>query len=351
MPVPSIDILTVVCGKQGVLNQWAKFLFTAGNSVLNVNLKIVDNSNNVVFRRILISALKLNNVYSAFNDVQIIECNTGVPSLFETAREGVNAQKKHQSTADAFTEGFRQCNADYIFTVDDDVICPSHIVASFSQKISEDPSIGCVTGYYFTNPNWSHNPEKADPRETSVAKDMDSRSLSGIYEIWGEPNCKIRHCGTGCALWRASDVKQCLPLRVESPTDSDLFFLGPDVCLCDDINKLGKSIILDTKMICQHLDHNGTEVGLGVKNFFEEYQNQTQRMSQAEIAYYLQVKLNNLNSLMLKSITELIEAKPTSIALQHKIKADLENLFEKSQDPDRQKIIKNIIKYILITDN
>lgn len=347
----SIDILTVVCGKQAVLEPWAKFLFTAGNSVLNVNLKIVDNSNSAIFRKILTSTLKLNNIYSAFDSVQIIECNAGVPALFENARTGDNAQKKHQSTADAFTAGFKQCNADYIFTVDDDVICPSHIVGSFAEKMSEDQSIGCVTGYYFTNSNWAHNPEKTNPRETSVAKDPNQRALSGIYEIWGEPNCKIRHCGTGCALWRASDVKQCLPLRVESPSDSDLFFLGPDVCLCDDINKLGKSIILDTKMICQHLDHNGNEVGLGVKNFFEEYQNQTQRMSKAEIEYYLQVKLNNLNSLMLESITELIEAKPTSVALQHKIKAGLENLFEESQGPDRQKIIKNIIKYILITDN
>lgn len=357
MSFPSIDVLTVVCGKTGVLDKWAEALFTIGSSTPNVSLTVVDNACDPNFSEIMQDALGKNNANEAFKEINIITCETGLPDVIEKSRDPENAYKKHKSTADAFNFGFEYCKSEYIFTLDDDVLCPSHILMTFLVTMMKNKKIGCMTGYYFTNPDWCREDSS---RMVSVARNLKKDGMCDIDDVWGLGELNISHCGTGCALWRASVVKDCLPLRVEAPIDTDSYFWGPDICLCDDIILRDYEIILDSQMICNHFDHNGKEVGLGVKKFLEQKRHAEQcykEITLEEVNDYIQNKVARLNELGFQALGEIMSTRPSLEELRCDIENSLWSIFHeekhfcgKKTSEEREKTIKDILKYIMLTE-
>tara|TARA_B100000212_G_scaffold342604_1_gene331240 strand:- start:59235 stop:60311 length:1077 start_codon:yes stop_codon:yes gene_type:complete len=357
MAFPSVDILTVVCGKVGVLESWASSLFTMGSSVPNVSLTVVDNACDPSFSKIMQDTLAEHNANEAFKEINIINCTAGLPDVIEKARDSENAYKKHKSTADAFNFGFEYCKSDYIFTLDDDVLCPSHILMAFLVSMMKNNRIGCMTGYYFTNPDWSREDSS---RMVSVARNLKKDGMCDIDDVWGMGELDITHCGTGCALWRSSVVKDCLPLRVEIPEGTKSYFWGPDICLCNDIKLRGYDIVLDSQMVCTHFDHNGEEVGLGVKKFLEQKRHAEKcfkEITLEEVNEYIQNSLAKLNALSLKALAEVMSTRPSAEELKCDIEGSFWSMFHeeeyfcgKKTSEEREKTIKDFLKYILITE-
>ena len=77
--------------------------------------------------------------------------------------------------------------------------------------------------------------------------------------------------GTGITMWKTELVKQSLPLETIVNENT---ILGPDGYLCKKIREFGKRIVVDSSILCEHLDDAGGFAGIGVRKFMQNLQAQ-----------------------------------------------------------------------------
>ena len=177
-----------------------------------------------------------------------------------------NPYSKHYSTATNLTKVMEfSLNNDYIHIIDDDTIPPINAIKDLYSKLKSDTNIGMTSGFYFSK-TWNKLSVIKGYHEckrkivASIAKrkwiesTLDDFVTANTYEVG--------YVGNGCILVSSGILKNTLPLNNEDISDKS----GPDLVLSQRIRIQDKKIIMVPSVICQHLNENGEEVGIPLKD-------------------------------------------------------------------------------------
>lgn len=161
-------------------------------------------------------------------------------------KNNLSAVLREAMTKEALRQG-----VNYIFYWDDDVLLPSDTLYKMLAAMNRDPSIGLITGVYYT---------KMSPPEPVLYK----HAGQGAY--WGfslDPDAEpeeIYACGAGCMMVRAETIRQLEPpywwdQRSGTPDGSVQSVLGHDIRICRKIREETEyRLVVDGSIQCMHFD-------------------------------------------------------------------------------------------------
>ena len=170
--------------------------------------------------------------------------------------------------------GFVASSADYVLTIDDDIIPPSGAFEKLLDfKLRNDGRVGIVGGLYFNHQGWnSDNPwrTRSQLKRTVVASIKKKDWLPAmIDDYWNQGVVESGYIGTGFTLYDCLYVRQCLPMQTIRNTEKGTI-MGPDGHLCKQLREIyDKHTFVDTSILCEHYETETKEAGLGAKKFIE----------------------------------------------------------------------------------
>jgi len=268
-----VDYVTVVCGKQFILDMWLKYILSLPTHKYPGNLIVVNNTDvdNHEYNSRLYRELHDVRFLKKFETVNIISGpGTAKISGSKTWRHPSVSKSKHDSTAAAFTIGFSRCFNEYTVTIDDDTFIVDDGLLKLMDTIESDKKIGGVSGLYlakdFTGREFKVQNRTHLDREMLISLDQNVWTALDISEIYNTGIREIGFGGTGAAVWITQAVKKQLPLYTSvSPSGWDQ---GPDANLWKDLRNSGHKVLVETSVLATHWNKSSTddpvEVGVGV---------------------------------------------------------------------------------------
>ena len=341
MEFPSIDIVTIVCGKEKLLDQWASYLRNIGGMFPNLSLIVVNNNDTSEFDNKIRERLSELQQERGFRGIKLIQgsyvCEYN-PSEF---RSESFALEKHRSTASGFRQGIDASTAEYIFTLDDDVIPPRHALYLMLKMLKENSSAGAATGYYFNN-SWPG----VTQNNRNICLSLDDRINCSIYQIWGQELFDVKFTGTGCALWKSELLKN-VNFDIEAGPKEGVFF-GPDVCMSRKIREAGYSILCHHSILARHYNEDGVEAGMGVEQYLKEVNTKSKTLSKTNIRETFR-KNSILSQFLSQKIEEILNEQPFNENLEAEIRMNLPHLFALGANSKaaKEKVLKQIIEFYL----
>jgi GT2 family glycosyltransferase len=139
-------------------------------------------------------------------------------------------------------------DAEYLFFVDDDVLCPNQTMRRFIWHMEQNPNWDVVSGIV---------PIKSQPIEPCIFKD----GRPGPYWGWTfNETFEIDACGMACAMIRTSvfaKIDEPWFEWVRGMKGADTFEEGEDVGFCRKVKEAGGRIFADGGVLCGHMDADG----------------------------------------------------------------------------------------------
>lgn len=341
MEFPSIDIVSIVCGKEKLLGNWMSYLRNISGIFPNLSLIVVNNNNCPKFDDKIKECLVQLQQERGFCGIRLIQGTNACEYDSERFRSESFALEKHQSTASGFRQGINASTAKYIFTLDDDVIPPRHALYLMLKILEENSSAGAATGYYFNN-SWPG----VTQNNRTVCLSLDDQINCSIYQIWGQELFDVKFTGTGCALWRSELLKN-INFDIESSPKEGVFF-GPDVCMSRKIREAGYSILCHHSMLARHYNEEGIEAGIGVEQYLKEVNTKSNTLSKTNIRETFR-KNSILSQFLSQKIEEILNEEPFNKNLEAEIRMNLPNLFALGANSKaaKEKVLKQIIEFYL----
>jgi hypothetical protein len=188
-------------------------------------------------------------------------------------------EEKHRAALENIEIGLNAAKEEtYVHFVDDDTIPPVNTLKDLLKFYQSVNNCGIASGIYF-NKTW------VEPT-VAVSKVEATRRIVGSFvkETWKgcsiddlaiENYKDVGFVGNGCMLASGSDIKKILPLSEWHEQGDDI--APPDFIICRRIRRLGKIISIVPSVIAEHLDQQGSPVGLtleylnNIKNATGEY--------------------------------------------------------------------------------
>jgi hypothetical protein len=269
----TVDLITVICGKEYCFEKWFGYIKTLLYKRKIKTWIIVNNSPRKFFEN-LQSKIIIEKIQNYVNVRYVDGPGKFFPPEGMDWRDPEICIGKHKSTGASFTMGFVASSADYVLTIDDDIVPP---IGAFEKlldyKLRNDGCVGIVGGLYFNHQGWnSDNPwrTRSQLKRTVVASIRKKDWLPAmIDDYWNNGVVESGYIGTGFTLYDCLYVRQCLPMQTIRNTEKGTI-MGPDGHLCKQLREIyDKHTFVDTSILCEHYETETKEAGLGAKKFIE----------------------------------------------------------------------------------
>lgn len=149
---------------------------------------------------------------------------------------------RHEYITNIYSNVLNSITTDYICTFEDDMIPPDGSFVKLFNKIQENKNIGAVAAIY----NSKDEPTKACCFVKNANAKVETESLKNNGYI------PASRTGGGFTIWKFEAIKKILPITFRRINEN--YVVGWDWYCSENIEKLGYQLILDTDLVCQHLD-------------------------------------------------------------------------------------------------
>lgn len=177
-------------------------------------------------------------------------------SMLKSMAEPVNYSWALQTTLDKpvdearniITQWAIEHDANYLFFLDDDVLCPNQTLRRMVYQMENHPDWDLLSGVYVT---------KTDPPEPLIFGD----NPDGAFWDWKfNTQFPISGCGMGCCLIRVSAFEKVgepwFVYRRESH-GKDRMDEGEDLNFCRKLREAGGVLMCDGGVLCGHINQEG----------------------------------------------------------------------------------------------
>lgn len=242
-------LLTIMSGRHWNLNNYLNWLARMDCVPEQVELFILDNSNDKAFGQELRYRLALQERFTQYRYVKVDRmCDPeGLLSNAQYAEGGVKERLQrdpilHGHVAALYAHAFSQINTDFIFCVEDDIIPDDTALYGLIEGMAWRRSVGAVGGVVNSR---LHTDRVIAGSATSLevyTKDLGTESLPMSF------------VSAGCVLYRTSALKICRPRYEVLPTHN-LFW---DVSIGQDMAEEGWETLLNPKVRTRHYSPDGS---------------------------------------------------------------------------------------------
>lgn len=306
----TIDLLTVICGKEYCFEKWFGYIKTLLYKRKIKTWIIVNNSPRKFYEN-LQSKIIIEKIENYVNVRYVDGPGKFFPPEGMDWRDPEICIGKHKSTGASFTMGFVASSADYVLTIDDDIVPP---IGAFEKlldyKLRNDGRVGVIGGLYFNHEGWnSDNPWRTPSqlKRTVVASIRKKDWLPAmIDDYWGNGVVESGYIGTGFTLYDCLYARQCLPMQTVRNYEKGTI-MGPDGHLCKQLREIyDKHTFVDSSIICEHYETETKEAGMGAIQFLKTLEASSPIVLCGSFKNYHHRRENYLNA---KKVSEKINSK------------------------------------------